>query len=249
MGGYSAGSAALIVPEMALVSMPMYFKNTAEYDCVLDNHLLKPFQDLFAKKGLVMMGWTSLGAVELWGKKAYTTPKDLQGVKAAAYPNKVQQLFYSTNGANANPLGLPEWIPSFQTGLAEVVLTPVTTSVPSGLNKFATVVTRGFYEGTALTLVNKGIFDKMSKPQQDALMRATARHPASVYRSEVRGFESVLYGMHEKAGGQIVVLTPEQRAAWRKATEPIYPQVAKEVGGDGDKVFAAMEAGIKACAK
>ncbi|MEN9539047.1 MAG: dicarboxylate transporter, DctP subunit, partial [Pseudomonadota bacterium] len=76
MGGFSAGSAALIVPELSLISMPMYFKNTAEYDCVLDNHLLKPFQDLFTKKGILMLGWTSLGGVELWGKKFYGSPNE-----------------------------------------------------------------------------------------------------------------------------------------------------------------------------
>ena len=29
-------------------------------------------------------------------------------------------------GASVNPLGLPEWIPAFQTGMADVVLTTIT---------------------------------------------------------------------------------------------------------------------------
>ena len=55
--------------------------------------------------------------------------------------------------------------------------------------------------------------------------------------------------MHEKAGGQAVNLTPDQRAAWRKALEPVYPQIVKDVGGDAERIFGVMEAGIKACAK
>lgn len=249
MGGYSSGSAALLVPEMALVVMPMYWKNTAELDCVLDNHLLKPMQELFAKKGVALLGWTEVGNIDLWGKKAYVTPKDMLGVKAAAYPNKTQQLFYASLGANANILGLPEWIPAFQTGLAEVVMTTVTSALPMGLTKSATVATRGFYVSPGLTLMNKGIFDKMSKPHQEAIARATARHGSDKYRTEVRGFENVLFGMHEKAGGQAVNMTPEQRAVWRKALEPVYPQIVKDVGGDAAKIFGIMEAGAKACAK
>jgi len=84
MGGYSGGSAALIVPEIGLLLMPAYFKSLAEFDCVLDNHMTKTVTDLFAKKGVQFLGWTEVGNIDLWGKKAYLTPKDLNGVKAAS---------------------------------------------------------------------------------------------------------------------------------------------------------------------
>ena len=41
MGGFSGGSAALVLPEVALLLMPFYFRNAAEVDCVLDNHVQK----------------------------------------------------------------------------------------------------------------------------------------------------------------------------------------------------------------
>ena len=247
MGGYSGGSAALIVPEIGLLLMPVYFASAAEFDCVLDNHMTKMVTDLFAAKGIRFAGWSEVGNIDLWGKKPYLSPKDLSGVKAASYANKTQQLFFSSNGANPNPLGLPEWIPAFQTGLAEVVFTTITYALPSGLTKVAPVATRGFYDSPGLTLMNKAAFEKLSKAHQDALVRATARHTSAKSRTEVRGFENTLFGMHEKAGGQAVVLTPEQRAEWRKVLAPVYPQIVKETGGSADRFFAAMEAGRKAC--
>ena len=57
MGGYSSGAAALLVPELALLTMPFYFKNTDELDCVLDNHMTKLVTDLFAAKGVRFAGW------------------------------------------------------------------------------------------------------------------------------------------------------------------------------------------------
>jgi len=129
------------------------------------------------------------------------------------------------------------------------VLTPITFALPSGLTKVATVATRGFYDSPGLTLMNKASYDKLSKDHQDALSRAGARHGSPKMRGEVRGFENTLFGMHEKAGGQAVNLTPEQRAVWRKALEPVYPQIVKDTGGDSAGFFAQMEAGIKACAK
>ena len=46
-----------------------------------------------------------------------------------------------------------------------------------------------------------------------------------------------------------MVATQEQRDAWRKAVEPVYPQIVKETGGTADAFYAEMEAGRKACNK
>ena len=250
MGGYSGGSAALIVPEIGLLLMPAYFKSLAEFDCVLDNHMTKTVTDLFARKGVQFLGWTEVGNIDLWGKKAYLTPKDLNGVKAASYANKTQQLFYTSLGANPNPLGLPEWIPAFQTGMAEVVQTPITYALPSGLTKVAPVATRmGIQTSPGFTIINKAVFDKLPKPLQEALVRATDKVPSSQYRAEIFGFENTLYGMHEKAGGQTVTLTPEQRDTWRKAMEPNLPLLVAEIGGSAKALQTAIDAGRKACPK
>lgn len=250
MGGYSTGSAALLVPELGLTVMPFYFKNNEELDCVLDNHLIKPITELYAKKGVQFLGWTSVGTIDFFGKKPYANPKDLAGAKAISYANKTQALFYAAMSANANPMGLPEWIPAMQTGLGEVVMTTITSALPMGLTKVATTATRAaLYDSPALTLMNKATYDKLSPEHRDALLRANARHGAAKHRAEVRGFENTLYGMHEKAGGQIVTVTPEQRSVWRKQLESVYPQIVKETGGESEKFFATMEAGRKACAK
>jgi len=250
MGGYSGGSAALVVPEVALLLMPFYFRNAAEADCVIDNHMTKIVTDAFAKKGVQFVGWTSVGSIDLFGTKPFSAPADLNGAKAAIYANKTQALFFSSLGSSVNPLGLPEWIPAFQTGMANVVLTTITYGLPSGLTKVAPVVSRvNAYDSPGLTLMNKGVWDKLSKPHQEAIMRASARNPSAKYREEIRGFENTLYGMLEKGGGKVVPATQEQRDAWRKAMEPIYPQIVKETGGDAAGFYAAMEAGRKACAK
>jgi len=250
MGGYSGGSAALVVPEVALLLMPFYFRNAAEADCVIDNHMTKIVTDAFAKKGVQFLGWTSVGSIDLFGTKPFATPAELNGAKAAIYANKTQALFFSSLGASVNPLGLPEWIPAFQTGMANVVLTTITYGLPSGLTKVAPVVSRvNAYDSPGLTLMNKGVWDKLSKPHQEAILRAGARNPSAKYREEIRGFENTLYGMLEKGGGKVVPASQEQRDAWRKAMEPIYPQIVKETGGDAATFYAAMEAGRKACTK
>ena len=43
--------------------------------------------------------------------------------------------------------------------------------------------------------------------------------------------------------------TPEQRAEWSKNLAPVWAAIAKDIGPDGEKYLALMEAGKKACAK
>jgi TRAP-type transport system periplasmic protein len=250
MGGYSTGSVALVVPEMALLSIPGYFSSLQEQDCVLDNHLVPLVTELFDKKGVKFLGWGEIGSIDLFGTKPFAAPKDLNGVKAAAYASKSQMVTYNSLGASAIPLGLPEWIPAFQTGMVQVVQTPITYALPSGLTKVAPVATRwGMVDTPGFTLMNKASFDKLSKLQQEALLRAGARTPAAQLRSEVRGFEATLYGMFAKGGGTIVNLTPDQRDTWLKTLAPNQQRIADEIGGNAKQMLAAMEAGRKACAK
>ena len=193
---------------------------------------------------------TSVGSIDMFGKKPFMAPPELKGAKAAIYANKTQALFFSSMGASVNPLGLPEWIPAFQTGMVEVVMTTVTSAFPSGLTKVAPVASKlKLYDAPALTLMNKASFERLSKPHQEAIERAGNRNPSPKMRAEVRGFEDTLWGMMKQSGGQVVDATQEQRDAWRRAMEPVYPQIVKETGGDSAAFYAAMEAGRKACAK
>ena len=183
MGGYSGGSAALVLPEVALLLMPFYFRNAAEVDCVLDNHMTKIVDRRPSpRRACSSSAGRSVGSIDMFGKKPFMAPPDLKGAKAAIYANKTQALFFSSMGASVNPLGLPEWIPAFQTGMADVVLTTITYGLPSGLTKVAPVVSRvNAYDSPGLTLMNKGVWDKLSKPHQEAIVRASARNPSSKY--------------------------------------------------------------------
>jgi TRAP-type C4-dicarboxylate transport system substrate-binding protein len=248
MGGFSTGAVALLVPELALFQLPLYFKSIAELDCTLDTALSRPVTELLAKKGVQFLGWTEVGTVDIVGKKPFLSPKDITGLKAAANSNKVNAMFWQALGANPSFIGITEITSAFQTGLTDVNATVITFYVPSGLSKVANVLTRlDLWDAPGLIVMNKAVFDRMSKDQQAALTRAVQRRPAAQLRTEIRGFEDVLRGMHEKGGGTIVKATPEQRNEFRKVMEASWPKMVKEVGGDSERFFQVMEAGRKAC--
>ena len=250
MGGFSTGAVALVLPELSVLGLPFYFKDTATQDCVIDNHMTKPVSEGLAKKGIRFLGWTEVGTADVIGKKPFVSPADVNGLKAAAASNKVSAAMWSALGANPNPIGITEIAAAFQTGLVDVQATVVTFYLPSGLAKIAPVLTRvELSDAPGIIVMNKAAFDKLAPELQAALERATARRTADQLRKEIRGFESTLRDMHVKAGGQVVEVTPAQREEWRTKLQPEWPKMVKEIGADGEALSKIAEEGKKVCEK
>ena len=115
MGGFSNGAVALLTPEIALLGLPFFFKDTAEQDCALDNHMTKPVNDALAKKSVKFLGWTEVGTADVIGKRPFVSPKDVGGLKAASASNKVSAATWTALGANPNAIGITEIASAFQT--------------------------------------------------------------------------------------------------------------------------------------
>lgn len=247
MGLFAIGAAALVVPEVQLSILPFYFSSFAEQDCMLDRHLYKPFDAAFAAKGVKLLGLADVGTIDVIGKRPYPNPADVRGLKAITY-TKNQAIMWSALGVNGTFVGVPEWSSSLQSGLVDIGGSPMALYVPSGLNKVAPVLTQvNMWNAPGVILMNKGVWDRLSAEQRAAVERAMAAEPASKLRAEIRGFDAKLREMHKAGGGQVVEVSAEQRAAWRNAVAPAWPEMVKGIGGDAEPLFRSMEAARAAC--
>ena len=248
MGSFTLSAVALQVPEIALLQLPLYFNTTAQRDCVLDKHVLEYARGALAKKNLEFIGWGEVGPVHLPGKKAYVSPADVRGIKVGVVTNKLNNEFWKAMGANPVPTAVAEVSSSMQTGLIDTYPTPYAFYLPSGLNKIATFMVKlPLWDAAGMTIMNKGVYDKLPAESKAAMERDRAKHGSALLRAEIRGVDTALTGAHKQAGGTVVETTPEQRAEWRKALGGFWTAMAKDLGGDGEKFFALMEAGKQAC--
>jgi TRAP-type transport system periplasmic protein len=248
MGGFTTNSVALQVPELALLQLPMYFASTAQRDCVLDNHAAKPTAEALARKGLKFMDWLEVGPVHLPGKKPYLAPADVKGIKVGVVTNKMTTEFWQTMGANPVPTAVAEAGSSLQTGLIDTYPTVYAFYMPSGLNKIVPVMTKfPLWEASGVVLMNLATFEKMTPEQRAGVERAYAKVTPAMLRAEIRGVDTALTNAHKAAGGTVVEATPEQRAEWGKNLAPVHARIAKDMGPAGEKYFAMLEAGKKAC--
>jgi TRAP-type transport system periplasmic protein len=248
MGSFTLSAIALQVPEVALLQLPLYFTSTAQRDCVLDNHVFKYTHDALEKKNLKFIGWGEVGPVHLPGKKAYVAPADVRGIKVGVVTNKQNNEFWKAMGANPVPTAVAEVSSSMQTGLIDTYPTPYAFYLPSGLNKIAPFMVKlPLWDAAGVTVMNKGVYDKLAAESKAAIDKDRTKHGSPLLRAEIRGVDTALTGAHKQAGGTVVETTPEQRNEWRKALGGFWATMAKDLGGDGEKFFALMEAGKKAC--
>ena len=248
MGSFTLNSVALQVPEVSLLNLPFFFESQQQRDCVLDKHAMAPTAEALAKKGLQFVMWGEIGSIHLPGKKAYANPADVKGIKVGVVTNKMTTEFWQAMGANPVPTNVAEVSSSMQTGLIDTYPTPYAFYMPSGLNKIAPFMTKfPLWESVGVTLINKGIYDKMAPEVRTAFDAGFAKNPSPKLRAEIRGVDAALTKAHLAAGGTVVEATDEQRAAWSKGLEPVWQAIAKDMGAAGEKYYAMMVAGKQAC--
>jgi TRAP-type transport system periplasmic protein len=251
MGGFSLTAGSLIVPELSILSIPFYFRDIKEQDCVLDSApILKFTQESLAAKGVQFLGWSEVGTTHFFGKKPILTPDDIKGLKARSQPSKIGAYIWTTFGANPNPLPVTEWNSAHQTGLVDVADSGPTYYHFAGLGKVAPVMTLSAHQDLpGLVVVNKAFYDKLTADQKTAVNSSRVKNPDAKLRAEVRGFEEKILEMHKAGGGQVVTMTDAQRSVWQKAMEPKFDTIVKDVGGDSAKLYALMQDALKTCRK
>jgi TRAP-type C4-dicarboxylate transport system substrate-binding protein len=246
MGGFSSTAGALIVPELDLISASFFFEGNEDHDCVLDNHMLEPYQELFAEKGLQLTQWSEVGWVHVQSKEPLLSPEDVKGYKVRIAPSKASETFWNALGANGVPLGIHEINPSLQTGLVDGLDLNTVFYVAAGVGKLAPHMTKTYHRHDAgVVVINKKLYDGLSDAAVAAI-EATSQPPAQL-RAEVRGMGDVLAGQFAEAGGQIHELTPEQRNAWKQAALPAQEALVESIGGDAERIWDLMQAGKEAC--
>lgn len=250
MGVFTAGSVALQVPEAILPGLYHYFDSVPQRDCILDKHVLRPFAEAIAPKGMHMLGWFEIGTGQFAGKKPFASPDDIRGLKVGVTTNKAINLFFQTYEAIPVATPIAEATSNIGTGLIDVYPTVPAFYVPSGLNKVAPVWSITNYSWQpAVVLMGKRAWDALTPEQRAGVERGVAKVPAAQIRAEIAAAEKAMIGKHKEGGGQVVETTPELQAAWKKPMPGYYKELTKELGPNAQKLFATMEAGKKACSQ
>jgi len=243
----SVAAASTVVAELALLMSPYLFNSDEEADYVLDNFLIEPFTELFAKKGVVLVRWVDSGWAVIYGQKPILWPRDAAGYRMRAASALTAQKFLKAVDADVIPLPFSDVIPALQTGLINGGATSPFMYLVGGVHEHAkelTLTRHALNPGTVIA--NKPWFDALSKKNQHAVVQAYA--PSVILRAKTRAQTCEAYNILRNLGVNIHEPSYNQRQAWKTSAGRTHRDVVSKIGGRAAEIYDTIIAGKTAFA-
>jgi TRAP-type C4-dicarboxylate transport system substrate-binding protein len=194
----------LIQPDVRVLEIPFLFHDESELDLVR-NALAADFHKKFEDRGYELLAWGDVGPVRLLTNVPLRDKSDLQKIKMWVWSDDpLAAKLYQRLGINAVPLGVPDVLPSLQTGLINACggspLAAVALQWHSKV-KYATSMVLNYAIGAlvlskkpwdALTPEQRTVVGEESKALSDGLTRLVRNdNAAALKKMQAQGIEVV----------------------------------------------------------
>lgn len=184
-------------------------------------------------KGYTGLGYWHNGMKQLSANKIMRVPEDAKGLKFRIQPSDVLEAQFKALNANPQKMAFAEVYQALQTG-----------TVDGQENTWSNIYSQKFHEAQKyITETNHGVIDYMvvtntkfwkGLPADVRTVLEKSMQEATVYSNKLA--EDINQADKKKimdsGKTQIITLTKEQQAQWRKAMAPVYKQFAPDVGQD-----------------
>ena len=215
------------------IDAPFLFRDLDHWNKVLDADVLKPVADEVAQKADVMLiGFAGGGTRNIFANKAIHNLQELKGLKVRVQGAPIWSKTFAATGMSPTVIAYDEVYNAIQNGV-----------IQAGENEAAGVEAMKFYEvGPNLLMTQHAItirplcfsaktFKKLPPDLQAAIVRAGKE--AGAYGRQVESGEDAAKLVALEKAGKLKRIPFADRAAMKKAVDPVMADYAKEIGADG----------------
>jgi len=230
--------------EFEVFDLPFILPSKAALRKVTEGDLGKRLFKKLESKGIVGLGYWDNGFKVMSANKPLRTPEDFRGLKMRIQSSKVLEAQMRALGAIPQVMAFSEVYQALQTGVvdgSENTPSNMYTQKHHEVQKFITLSDHG-YIGYAV-IANKKFWDGLPGDVRGQLEKAMAE--ATAYANQISQTENdeALAEIKKSGRSELIELTPEQKAAWRKALEPLYADMASRVGKETIDEFQKAASG------
>ncbi|WP_298855354.1 TRAP transporter substrate-binding protein DctP [uncultured Ruegeria sp.] len=247
----TSGGASGIFPYVQVLDLPYLMADDRIAEHVLSGDFTRTMRDMALEDSGGAIRLMTIGNTGGWRNFANTQrriaePADMEGLKIRTVVADLPQELVKALGASPTPIPWPELFTSFQTGVVEGSKNGITDIMgmkfPDAGLQYVTLDGHA-YMG-ALWWMNNAKFQEMPEEMRRvvvdgfyALQQATFASPK---RKSIQAYEDFVTG-----GGDLYVLTPDQKAAFKEAATPVYDWFQSNVAR-GDEIFGALTEAVAA---
>lgn len=245
----TSGGAAGIFPYVQVLDLPYLMSDDRIAEHVLSGGFTRTMREMALEDSGGKIRLMTIGNTGGWRnfantKRRVASPDDMAGLKIRTVVADLPQELVKALGASPTPIPWPELFTSFQTGVVEGSKNGITDIMgmkfPDAGLQYVTLDGHA-YMGALWWMSNDSFMampEDMRRIVVDgfyALQQATFASPK---RKSIQAYQDFVAG-----GGDLYVPTPDEKAAFKAAAEPVYAWFKDNVDG-GEKIFDALNAAV-----
>ena len=223
--------------------MPGLVRNHERAARMNDSKFMKEIKAKIDKAGVVVLSDAWLAGAFASKKSCVRSPADIKGMKIRSAGPTFAAMWQAA-GASIVSVPSNEVYNALQTGVAEATDTSTGSFVSFRIYEQVKCITAPgdnalwfMYEPV---LMSKKSFDRLSKPQQDVLLKA-GKKAQDYFAKEAKGLDDEMVKAFKDHKVEVVTLTPAEYDAWVKvAQDSSYAEFAKEVPDGKQLIDAAL---------
>lgn len=227
-----------------ILDLPYMFKNNAAAEFVLDGEVGTEILAALEDAGFVGLGWWTQGWRHLTtSKRPVRKPEDMKGLKIRVMENALHIEHFKALGASPIPMAYSEVLTSLQQGVIDGQENPYQNIKQAGFFEVQQyIIETGHIYDPIPVLFSKALWDNLTADQQK-MIRDAAREATRFQRDYTYNLEADIRNEILGAGKNTVIqLTPEERAEFLKAVQPVYDNHSAEFGEYVKRIMKAQEA-------
>jgi TRAP-type C4-dicarboxylate transport system substrate-binding protein len=216
----------LIKGDVRVLELPFLFKSDKELDYVRTK-MAPDFEKQFDEAGYVLLAWGDVGWVHLYTNIPVNSVADLNKTKMWAWTDDpIVRAFFKHLGVNGVPLGVPDVLPSLQTGTIDACYgSPLAAIALQWYTKVKYATDTSISYAIGALIVRKDVFNKLSAEDQKIVRAEGAEIGAQLMKTVRRDNERATKAM-TKSGIQIVPTPPAMVAELEKTGNDVWSELA-----------------------
>ncbi|GAB4171641.1 MAG: TRAP transporter substrate-binding protein [Rhodocyclaceae bacterium] len=221
------------VPQFEVFDLPYIFDNYAELHKVTQGPIGAGLLARLEPKGVKGLAFWDNGFKIMSANKPLRKPEDFKGLKMRIQSSKVLDAQMRALGANPQVMAFSEVYHALQTGVVDGTENPPSnlyTQKMHEVQKYATLSDHGYLGYAVIT--NKKFWEGLPADIRTILegaMRDATKYANDIARAEN---ENALAEVKKSGKTEIITLTPQEKAAWKKALVRVHRDHESRIGKD-----------------
>ena len=217
--------------EFLIFDLPFLFPDYESTDKITDGPIGRNATKALEKSGIIGLGYIEIGFRNLWNnQKAIVSLEDAKGLKIRSTPSKAHIATLKALGMNPTPVAWGEVYTALQQKTVDGIDIDLNLAWYNNfpeVNNNMTIVNSLY--SPHLVMISKRFLESLTPEQKEIVL--TAVEEMKLYeRKLIRDGEKAILAKLKEKGVKVVVLSPEERSRWAKASECVYKQFESRIG-------------------